>query len=98
MAFFKQWSFRRVKIFGFTLIQYASAKANDLPAHIDDGEHNAIPKAIVTLVTLAFYHESGLDQTCILIVGYSGIKVLPSIRRITDTEARSDFAAQATFL
>ena len=98
VAFFEQRRFRRIQVFGFALVQHAPAEADDLAAHVDDGEHDAVAEAVVALAFFARDHEAGLDQRGVLVVGHGGFQVLPVVRRIADAEARGDFAGEAAAL
>ncbi len=95
VAFFEQRCFRRVEIFRFALVQHTPAEADDLAAHVDDGEHDAVTEAVVAFASLAFDHQAGLDEAGILVVGHGSLQVLPIVRRITDAEARGDFTGEA---
>ena len=68
VAFFEQRRFGRVKVFRFALVQHAPAEADDIAAHIDDGEHDAVAKTVVALAAFAFDHQPGLDQAGILVI------------------------------
>ena len=53
-AFLEQRGLRRVKILGFGPVEHAPAEPHHLAALADDGEHQAVAKAVVALALLAW--------------------------------------------
>ena len=83
---------------GLTLIQYASAEADDLTAHIDDRKHDAVTESIVAFILFAGDHQTSFAQRCILVIRKRGGQILPTVRRITNAEFCGNLATQAALL
>ena len=70
------------------------AEADDLAAHVDDGEHDAVAEPVVAFTVVARDHQAGLGQCVALVIRERGGKVLPAVRRVADAEFCGDFTAQ----
>ena len=60
-AFIKNKRLRCVEIFRGGIIQNATAKANHISPHIDNGEHESIAESIINPAILLAY-QIGIDQ------------------------------------
>ena len=88
----KQCRFRRIEIFGFALINHASAERNDPAARVANRKHDAIAKAVIVHFTVArraafaFDDKSRIVQ-CLtpgIIAAEVFQNVVPGIFRIAD--------------
>ncbi len=52
----------RIQVFGFGIIHHAPAESNDLPANVNDGEHNAVPEAVVHPAAFAAGRKAGVQN------------------------------------
>jgi len=48
----------RIEVLGLAAVEHAPAEADDAPAHVVDGEHDAIAEAVVALVAVAANHQA----------------------------------------
>lgn len=52
-ALVKERGLGRVQVLGLRVIQYAPAKADHMPLHIPDGEHDAPAKTVIDIARIA---------------------------------------------
>ena len=95
-AFIEQRGVRRVEVFGFGVVQHAAAEADNLPAAVADGEHDAVAEAVV-VAAVFFNHHAAVDQRFGRVGGETLRQRPPAVGRIAQAVVGGDFVGEAAF-
>ena len=93
--------FRRVQVLRRRIVHDAAAEADDIAAHVDDGEHQAVAEAVIERPLVAVLAEEARLEQFLLRVALCrhGVEQgRPAIRRIAEAETRDRLAGDAALL
>ena len=97
-ALFEQRRLRRIQVLGFARAQYATAKADDIAAHIDNRKHDAVTENIVAPALVILLDQPHGSKRARLIIRIRALQILPAVRCIAHAEFFGNVARQSAFL
>src|SRR6185369_11230668 len=77
-----------IQVLGLALVDHPAAETDHRAALVEDGEHDAVAKAVVAPALFLVDHQAGFGQALVAVVRKHFFQRLPVVRRIADSEAR----------
>ena len=99
-AFVVDRCIRRVQILGCGVVQHPSAEADDIPPHVNDGEHDPAPEAVINGAFLTLHRQAGVQHLPfgVALLGHGANQGVPGVQGVAHAEVGDRPAGQAPAL